>query len=456
MNYTQNWNSQFVKNVSFLPRHSLDKVLECGVFEGLTSNYIVDNLLAPEGCLLCIDPLSNEYSLDDDNSLFRGQFERFIENTEHNRGKIDLCRDQSYLVFPVLPSNSFDFIYIDGHHTEAAVYQDGIDAMRVCKVGGYILFDDYLWGNDYSMKKGIDRFLSEYKNHRLLLKYNQVLIQKLEEGSETQDGQDWYQGECIKVLFSWDKIYSSYCNLDSRPDRNEKMIAEIEKSGIPMVRTRSFPWKELYDSYDEAEKKRVDGMIRRKTPGALGCHFSQVAIMEEALRQGKHAFVNEDDVRFCEDIQERLKIIFKFLNQHEWDIFWFGGTYHKEPTWHKSVEGKHTHPEMQMCNCNLNRDWEETLNPYIVRTFGAFSTHSYLVNKDRLKHILERLDFNVYRSMGIDFIMLLEQPNLNTFAFNTGCCKQFDNRSDIGDGISKFSGFANLGRHWFSETMDKF
>jgi hypothetical protein len=152
----------------------------------------------------------------------------------------------------------------------------------------------------------------------------------------------------------------------------------------------------------------------------------------------------------------RLKIIFKFLNQHEWDIFWMGGTYHREPTWHKSIEGKHTHPDMQVCNCLLNRDWEETLDPHIVRTYGAFSTHSYLVNKNRIEHILGLLDRNLHLSMGIDWIMLKEQPNLNCYAFNPGCIKQYDNQSNIGDGISRFSGFRNLGQHWFSRSMHEY
>lgn len=459
--YSQNWNEEFRRNTAFLDKHSIKSALEIGSFEGLTSNYIVENLLTHDGTLICCDPLQDDYELDSsakDNEIFRGQYAKFIENTEHNKDRIFLIRKKSEEIIHLLRENSIQFIYVDGHHRYNSVYFDGTEAFKLCAVNGYILFDDYLWNSaTFEVKHAIDRVLEENPNYRLLLKLNQVLIQKLEPGSKTENGQSRYQAMSIEKLFNRETIYASYCNLDERVDRNEGMIKELARVDleIPIVRTRSFPWKELYDSYDDAMKERVNVMFKR-TPGAIGCHFSQVAIMEEALRQGRHAWVMEDDVRFCNDMPARLKIIFTYLNQHEWDILFFGGTYHIEPTWHKSVEGKHTHPDMQVCNCLLNRDWEETLHPAINRVYGAFSTHSYLVNKNRIQHVLNLLDTNLPLSMGIDWIMIKEQPNLNCYAFNPGCVIQYDNPSNIGDGISRFSGFRSLGNHWFSKSMDKY
>lgn len=454
MNYTQLWGGEFQKNTAFIDRHSLNNVVEIGCYEALTSNYIVDNLLADNGRLICIDPLDSDYQLDGEENMFVGQYERFMENTEAIRDRIILMRDKSAKVLPSIKDNSQDLIYIDGHHAQPECYLDGTEAFRICKPYGYILWDDYLWGNTQPVKAAVEQTLKENTNYRLLLKLNQVLIQKLPEGTPTEDGQDEYQNKTVEILFAWDKIHAEYCNLDQRPDRNEKMITELNRIGLQdnIKRRRSFPWQELYDSYDEAQKEKVNVMFKR-TPGAIGCHYSQVAVMEEALRQGKHAMVCEDDLVFCDDFPARLKLIYKFLNQHEWDIFWFGGTYHKEGYWHISVEGKHTNPDLQMCQCNLNRDWELTLNPHIVRTFAAFSTHCYLVNKDRIQNVLDRLDRNVHRSMGIDWIMILEQPDMNTFAFDPGCVIQHDNASNIGNGISVFSGFSRLGPHWFAPTM---
>lgn len=249
---------------------------------------------------------------------------------------------------------------------------------------------------------------------------------------------------------SFDTIYAGYVNLDKRPDRNQHMLKELQRVGLHAERFTGYLPDEVYTFIPS---HKLAGMEKRGTRGAIGCHYSQVGIMEKALAQGKTAWVQEDDLVYCDDIQDRLKTIFDFLNTHEWDIFWFGGTWHNEPTWHRSENGHHTHPDLWMCECNLNKDWEPTEHPNIVRTYGAFSTHSYLVNIKSLSKILDLLDQNVYRSMGIDWIMLLIQPQLHAYAFSPGCCKQFDNQSNIGSGISYFSGFENLGPHWFANHL---
>lgn len=250
-------------------------------------------------------------------------------------------------------------------------------------------------------------------------------------------------------------MHIGYCNLDIRTDRNERMIKELDRIGLKAERQRSFPWKELYDGYDDEMKERVQVMYKR-TPGALGCHFSQVEVMKKALAKVVHALVLEDDTEFCDDFFDRLKIIEEFVSTHPWDIVWLGGTYHIEPNWHKSENGRHTHLSMQVCNCTLNRDWEETDNPHIRRTYGAFSTHAYIVNKDSIQHVLDLLDKSLHLSMGIDWLMLKEQPNLYTYAFNPGCVKQFDSMSNISNGFARQSGFRNLGKHWFSRKMNEY
>lgn len=454
--YTHNLGTEFQKNTAFLDRKSLMNVLEIGAYQGQTSNFIVDNLLLPGGTLTCVDPLDPQYQLDNEPEMFKGQYERFIENTEANKDRIFLVRKKSEDVLHQFRENTYDLAFVDGHHRYNTVYYDGTECFKLVKVGGYILFDDYLWNNaTFEVKRAIDKVLQENPNYRLLLKLNQVLIQKLPEGAPTEDGQDEYQNKQIEKLFNRDTIYGAYCNLDVREDRNLKMIEELKRVDleIPIVRQRSFPWQELWDKFSEEEKENCMVMHRR-TPGAIGCYYSQMEVMREALRQGKHAIVLEDDLIFCDDLPARLKIIFKFLNQHEWDVFWFGGTYHKEHHWHVAVEGRHTHPDLQQCNCNLNRDWEPTRNPHIVRCYGAFSTHAYMVNKNRIEHILMLLERNMRISMGVDWSFILEQPNLECYAFDPGCIKQFDSMSNISNGWAAQSGFANLGPHFFQPSMN--
>lgn len=242
--------------------------------------------------------------------------------------------------------------------------------------------------------------------------------------------------------------YISYLNLDHRVDRREHIEKELARVGIKAERTRG----KLADEYDGTQPKLQ--VMYRRTKGAIGCHYGQVAIMEEALRQNKHAFVMEDDVVFCSDIHERLAIAEDFLKDKDWTAFWLGGTYHaNNPAWwHK--EGHSS--DMPYCRCKLGKDVEKTDNKYMVRTYGCFSTHCYIINKTKIKDLLAFLESNVHLSMGIDWLMILLQPYINSYAFVPGIAKQIDNMSDIGGGLTIFSGFSRLGAHWFQDKMEQF
>jgi predicted O-methyltransferase YrrM len=192
-NFTQNWNQEFIKNTNQFLNEKFDFCLEIGSFEGLTSNYIVDNLLSENGKLICVDPLTDVYLNDKlseideiknntDFIYFKDQYNRFYNNvSEHlESNKISLIRELSVDIFPELIKkyqNKFDFIYIDGDHRPEGVYIDAINSFGLCKEQGFILFDDYLWGDTGI---GIDKFLNEYSvKYDLLVKDYQVLIKKL-------------------------------------------------------------------------------------------------------------------------------------------------------------------------------------------------------------------------------------------------------------------------------------
>jgi GR25 family glycosyltransferase involved in LPS biosynthesis len=227
--------------------------------------------------------------------------------------------------------------------------------------------------------------------------------------------------------------YISFVNLDHRTDRLHRMELTLAKAGIKAERTRGMPWNEY-----QGDWKRVD-VMKRRTPGAIGCHFSQVKVMDTAMRLGQHAFVMEDDLIICSDFQTRMDRINWFCETHRWDIIWLGGTFHiNPPYWHRK------------------RDAEVTDYPYMMRTYGAFCTYAYIVNKDSLPKVLDMLDKLVPKSIGIDWAMIQMQPQLCTYAFVPGCMTQYDNRSDIGNGITYFSHFKKLGPYWFQDRIELF
>ena len=101
--------------------------------------------------------------------------------------------------------------------------------------------------------------------------------------------------------------YTGFVNLHHRTDRLAHMTAQLEKEGIKAVRHRGL----LPSEVDIHAEKEV--VLQRRTPGACGCHYSQVGIMQAALSQDKHAFVMEDDLIFCEDFQKRLAYIEEWM-----------------------------------------------------------------------------------------------------------------------------------------------
>lgn len=231
-----------------------------------------------------------------------------------------------------------------------------------------------------------------------------------------------------------DDCYAGYVNLDSRPDRRAHMEAELARVGIAAARHRG----RLPDEWTGAESDVA--RMRARTPGAIGCWMGQVDVMRSAAAAGNHALVLEDDLIFCSDLRDRLTI---FENNFwgQWHVLWLGGTYHAD----KAV----WHPERPA-------DWAPTRHPRVVQTFGAFSTHAYVVHRGAIDLILKRLAKVMAGADGIDHAFIQLQPHLFTYAFVPGCVKQRDDRSNIGNGMTIFSGFAKLGGHWWQDRADDF
>jgi predicted O-methyltransferase YrrM len=192
--YTHEWNAAFVSNTKGMGGFEL--CLEIGCFEGLTSNYICNNLLEPNGRLICVDPLADEYITTDLTdrdeeynktiySYFNDQYVRFSDNVKPliDSGKLLLYRGTSDAVLPQLQDFTFDMIYIDGDHRKEAVYRDGCWAIKLIRSGGVIIFDDYDWADGegrHVTREGIDRVLAENKEAiSTTVSLGQVIVRKI-------------------------------------------------------------------------------------------------------------------------------------------------------------------------------------------------------------------------------------------------------------------------------------
>jgi hypothetical protein len=151
-------------------------VMEIGCFHGCTTNFLCDYFRSASPHfqkVVCIDPWDDhfvEYGNEASSHIWVGQYDKFQRNTERNKAHIHAIRGKSQEILPVLSvTPPIDFAYVDGDHTRIGVYQDLVGLLPHMKQGGYILIDDYLWGDctkdpDITPKLGVDQFLEENKD----------------------------------------------------------------------------------------------------------------------------------------------------------------------------------------------------------------------------------------------------------------------------------------------------
>lgn len=256
-------------------------------------------------------------------------------------------------------------------------------------------------------------------------------------------------------MFNWRDCYISFVNLPHRTDRLAHMVNELSRVGLSAVKTVG-----IYPNEFDRDDPRFQMQFRR-TPGSLGCWSAQVSIAKKALELNKSGIILEDDLVFASDTIDRLDYIQDYINVKEpnFDIFFLGGTVHCNRSW---WHGNPHYSELPTCHCTLERDGELTDDPRIIRTYGMFSTHAWIVNKNAIQKILDLLDSFMQYSIGIDHALINFQPQLRCFAFVPGTVKQMDNLSDIGYGETKFSGFSKLNgsiensKYWWQDKMTDF
>jgi len=227
-----------------------------------------------------------------------------------------------------------------------------------------------------------------------------------------------------------------YVNLASRPDRNDHACFEFAKAGIFARRFEAY----TPDQYPGAQDKIA--RMKARTPGAIGCMMSQMAVMRTAQGSDRAVGVFEDDVVLCSDFKDRISYLCEHLPD-DWDIAWLGSTVHvNPPVWHKTT---------------LKRDLERTPDKRIFRAYGVWSTYAYLVRGSSVARVLDLCDQNMYRSDGIDHCMMLYvQPTLRTYCLMPGSTWQYDNKSNIGTGMTEFSTFKKLGPYVWADHMEDF
>jgi Methyltransferase domain len=159
------------------------QILEIGTHEGLAAIWLLENKLNRGDSLHVVDvwktskgEKSPHETLFDYNIALAAKVHPGIAIYKH-KGRSDIVLPK--LVSSLGPGH-FDLIYVDGSHEAADVLSDLVHAFALCKPGGLIICDDYLWhmGDNplLTPKIAIDAFVTCF-GRRLSVIENKPLYQ---------------------------------------------------------------------------------------------------------------------------------------------------------------------------------------------------------------------------------------------------------------------------------------
>ena len=184
MRFSQDWFTHNIPNFELCTKTAPDNkmYLEIGCFEGRSSCWLLQNALADDGDLVCVDPYAPEshlWKLFNTNPL--ANFKENIKEAAKEGQHVNLIQKPSYagLAELICDEELFDFIYVDGDHRQHMALSDGCMAWGLLKQGGTMLFDDYLYPEKLT-KDGIDAFLKGYEGlYEIIVNNYQLGIKKL-------------------------------------------------------------------------------------------------------------------------------------------------------------------------------------------------------------------------------------------------------------------------------------
>jgi len=203
LEFTNDWFDQTAKATwsKLIPQLKPSKILEIGSFEGRGTCWLIENMNRAVGSEIhCIDTWEGGVEHKSGNARvadMQAVEDRFIRNTQKQIEKfspgpaLKVHKGESARELPKLivdgGENFFDLIYIDGSHQSADVLLDGVLSFKLLRIGGVLIFDDYLWeagpNADILMtpKLGIDCFVNTHRNkiRVLIAPLYQIYVQKI-------------------------------------------------------------------------------------------------------------------------------------------------------------------------------------------------------------------------------------------------------------------------------------
>ena len=160
------------------------RILEIGSWEGRSTLFLLTYFT--QGRLTAVDTWAggDEHQHNATRDL-RDLEARFDANLAPCAARLTKRKGSSLHVLPQLldEQQKFDVIYVDGSHFADDVLADGINAWRLLKEGGVLIFDDLLWACYPRARANptwaINLFLKYHKGeYDILNVYSQIIIRK--------------------------------------------------------------------------------------------------------------------------------------------------------------------------------------------------------------------------------------------------------------------------------------
>ena len=140
--------------------------LEIGSYEGNSAIFVANNFKFSN--IYCVDnwEITEEYINHQSFSKIEKNFDYNISGFQNIKKLKNSSND-----FFLKNDETFDVIYIDGHHYGPQVYKDCENAWACLKENGYLICDDYTWNFYPNIKDNpcfaINMFLKNYKTQSL-------------------------------------------------------------------------------------------------------------------------------------------------------------------------------------------------------------------------------------------------------------------------------------------------
>lgn len=180
--FTTDW-FQMSRSVweALIPRKKPARVLEIGSYEGASACFVVQKLANEKPIEIhCIDTWEGsaetkerdmsavERRFDENMAIVAEAATQEVKLTKH-KGRSDLALSR---LLAEGYAGYFDLVYVDGSHQAPDVLCDAVLGFRLCRTGGVMIFDDYLWrdpsdrGNNIlrTPKPAIDAFTNIYSS----------------------------------------------------------------------------------------------------------------------------------------------------------------------------------------------------------------------------------------------------------------------------------------------------